>query len=439
MAEPLDLIITHAGADFDAFASMLLASRLFPQAMPILPGTTIFRLRELISLYRDTADFRTAAYLNKRKKLVPGRIVVVDTKKRVQISEFAPWLEKSSEALVFDHHPPTSDDYTNCTVEHFPYGANATGLYFKLAGEGLTLTPQEATIVLLGIYADTGNLTYPGTTAEDALAVSDLLRLKADLSVVNHYLRPYFDPAQLMVFREMLTGAREFDMEGYKVVLIKQRLQKVTQGLSGLVSQAGDMMGADAIFGVFAAEDKPGVQIILQSLVPEIDAGQMAGHFDGGGHPGAAAAFLPKAGMDGVADTLMTLLTEAPLPLTKVRDRMSTGLYLLAPNLSVAEAVRRLMDQGISGAPVVNGQAELVGVFSRRDVEKARLANLMHAPISAFMSCHKLQTVTPDTPIVTAKKIISLNDVGRLPVLEGARLVGIISRSDILNGRHHQA
>ncbi|MEW6266290.1 MAG: CBS domain-containing protein [Thermodesulfobacteriota bacterium] len=435
MKESVDLILTHARADFDAFASMLLASRLFPQALPILPGTTIYRLRELMSLYRDVADFKNNGYLKKLKNPIPGRVTVVDTKKRGQLREFASWLEKAIEVYIFDHHPPTSDDYTIGALEHFPFGANTTGLYFKLVAEGLSLSPQEATIVLLGIYADTGNLTYPGTTSEDALAVSELLRRKADLSVVNQYLRPFFDPAQRQIFQDMLTMARELDLEGYRVVLIKQRLEKVIHGLSILVAQASDMMGADAILGVFAAEDKPGVQILLQSLVPEINAGHMARRFNGGGHAGAAAVFLPQADLDHATETLMTLLTEAPLPRTKVRDLMSTDLFLLAPDLPVEEAARRLESQGIHGAPVVSQTLELIGVFSRRDVEKARLANLTHAPVSAFMSTHKLQTVTPDTPLVAARKIISLNDVGRLPVLEGNRLVGIISRSDILNER----
>ena len=434
MSETMDLIFTHARADFDAFASMLMAARLNPKAVAVLPGTTIYRLRELISLYRDVADFKNNSYLRKRKKLAPGTITVVDTKKRGQLREFVPWLDRAREVRIFDHHPPTSDDYTRGLVEQFPFGANATGMYFKCSEAGISLSPQEATIALLGVYADTGNLTYPGTTADDALAASELLRLGADLSVVTQYLRPHYDPAQRLVFRDILTGAEEFEIEGYKVVMVKQTLENVTQGLSSLISQASDMMGADAILGVFAAEEKPGVQIILQSLVPEIDAGRMARHFDGGGHAGAASAFLPAGNIDGVADTLMTLLTESPLPLTKVCDRMSTDLLLLAPDLSVAEAADLLTGSNVHGAPVVNESGDMVGVFSTRDAEKAQASSLMHAPVSAFMSAHNIRTVSPDTPLVTAKKMISLNDVGRLPVMDDGRLVGLISRSDILNG-----
>jgi tRNA nucleotidyltransferase (CCA-adding enzyme) len=435
MSAPVDLILTHARTDFDAFASMLLASRLFPDAAPVLPGTTIYRLNELMSLYRDVADFKRIGWLKKEKGLQVGRVTLVDTKKHGQLKEFKPYLDQASEIHIYDHHPPTSDDIAAAVV-HYPYGANATGLFFEIESRKIELTPPEATIALLGVYADTGNLTYPGTTAEDALAVSRLLRLGADLPVVNQYLRPYLDPAQRLVFQDMIVGAREYDMEGYKVVLVAQRLDQVMPGLSGLLAQASDMLGADAILGVFGVRDKPGVQIILQSLVPEIDAGQIAGHFDGGGHPGAAAAFLPRADLDGVADTLLTLLTEAPLPLTKVRDLMTTDLLLLNPKTPVSEALALLEAQGVHGAPVVGESMELIGVFSRRDAEKARQSGMLHAPVSGYMSAHNVKTVTPDTPLISARKIISLNDVGRLPVLENGRLVGIIARSDILNGHN---
>jgi tRNA nucleotidyltransferase (CCA-adding enzyme) len=435
MDDHAELIITHARADFDAFASMLLAARLFPRAMPILPGTTIYRLREVLSLYRDIADFRNIGFLRKRKKTAIRRIIVVDTKKQSQLREFTPWLDQAEDIRIFDHHPPTSDDLTRCALEQYPYGANATGLYFKLTESRLSLSAQEATIVLLGIYADTGNLTYPGTTARDALAVSRLLDVGADLSIVTHYLRPFFDPAQRLVLRDLLADLQEFDMEGYKVILVKKKLEAVLQGVSDLVSQISDMTGADAILGVFSSRDKPGVQIVIQSLVPEIDAAQLAQHFDGGGHPGASSAFLPRADMDGVADTLMTLLTEVPLPLTKVRDVMTTDLVILNPNMSIADAAGCLDQAGIHGAPVLDDYNAFVGVFSLRDAEKARLHNLMHAPVSAFMSHMKIKTITPDTPLVQAKKIISSHDIGRLPVIDGDRIVGIISRSDILNGQ----
>jgi tRNA nucleotidyltransferase (CCA-adding enzyme) len=428
----MELILTHAQADFDAFSSMLCAQRLFPEAIPVLPSTSIYKLREVLSLYRDIVDFRSSGYLKKLKKPDLKRIIVVDTKKRGKLKEFDPWIMQAGRRLmIFDHHPPTSDDLTRGILEQYAYGANTTGLFFKLRECNLHLTPEEASIALLGIYADTGNLTYPSTTAEDAEAVSELLRLGADLQTVNHYLRPFYDPAQRFVFREMLSSLKEIDMDGYNVVLVKQELEEPVQGLSTLLANASDMVGADAILGVFSSKTKPGVQLIIQSLVPEINAFEIIDHFDGGGHAGAAATFLPKANVDAVADTLITLLTEVPLPSTRVKDIMTQPVFTLPPDLSLQDAAAALSRKGIHGAPVLDESGKMVGVISLRDVEKAALHNLLHAPASGFMA-HKVVTIEPDAPLITARKLISSRDIGRLPVVEDGRLVGIISRADIL-------
>jgi tRNA nucleotidyltransferase (CCA-adding enzyme) len=428
----MEMIVTHVRADFDAFASMLCACKLYPGATAVMPSTTVFKLRELLSLYRDVADFRTIRHFKKLGKNRWEKVIVVDTKKRNQLMEFDSFLQRDGRRLlIFDHHPPTSDDLTWGELNQFRYGANATGLFLQLTDRGVVLNPQEATIVLLGIYADTGNLTYPGTTAEDARVVSDLLQLGADLKTVNHYLRPYYDPAQRSVFREMLASLEEVDMEGYKVVSIKQRLDAPMHGISVLLSNVSDIVGADAIMGAFSSDGKPGVQLILQSLVPEINAMELLGHFGGGGHKGAAAAFLPRGDMDAVAETMMTLLTEVPLPCIKVKDVMTTEVVTMSPDTSLEEAEKLLVVKGIQGAPVVNGEVELVGVISLRDVEKARHQDLLHAPVSGFISS-KVITIQSDAPLIAARKLISSHDIGRLPVLEGEELVGIVSRSDIL-------
>jgi len=261
--------------------------------------------------------------------------------------------------------------------------------------------------------------------------VSELLRMGADLKTVNHYLRPFYDLAQRFVFREMLSSLKEMDMDGYNVVLVKQELEEPVQGLSVLLANASDMVGADAILGVFSSKTKPGVQLIIQSLVPEINAFEIIDHFDGGGHAGAAATFLPKANVDAVADTLITLLTEVPLPSTRVKDIMTQPVFTLPPDLSLQDAAAALSRKGIHGAPVLDESGKMVGVISLRDVEKAALHNLLHAPASGFMA-HKVVTIEPDAPLITARKLISSRDIGRLPVVEDGRLVGIISRADIL-------
>ena len=71
-------------------------------------------------------------------------------------------------------------------------GANITLMIRRLKQEKKILTPIQATLFLAGLYEDTGNLTFPASTAEDAYAAAYLLERKADLNIINSFLRPAY-------------------------------------------------------------------------------------------------------------------------------------------------------------------------------------------------------------------------------------------------------
>jgi len=70
-------------------------------------------------------------------------------------------------------------------------------------------------------------------------------------------------------------------------------------------------------------------------------------------------------------------------------------------------------------------------VISRRDIRAARRAGRSHLPVSSCMA-HEVKTATPDEPLLRAFEQMVQADIGRLPVVEGRHIVGIITRSDAL-------
>jgi tRNA nucleotidyltransferase (CCA-adding enzyme) len=88
---------------------------------------------------------------------------------------------------VIDHHmgqPPKP----GWTYEVEPVGATSTLLVERLQERGLVLSPEEATLLLLGIYEDTGGLTYDTTTVRDVRAAARLLEQGAQLNVARRFL-----------------------------------------------------------------------------------------------------------------------------------------------------------------------------------------------------------------------------------------------------------
>lgn len=125
----------------------------------------------------------------------------------------------------------------------------------------------------------------------------------------------------------------------------------------------------------------------------------------------------------------------ATLDSVRVRDYMTTKLVTFTPDMEVMQAVHTLVEKGISGAPVLDDQGTLVGMLSQRDcLEIALIAaqdTCIAGPVRQFMST-KTVTVDPDTNLTQLATMFTTAPFRRYPVVEHGKLVGQISRSDVL-------
>jgi CBS domain-containing protein len=141
----------------------------------------------------------------------------------------------------------------------------------------------------------------------------------------------------------------------------------------------------------------------------------------------------------------------------KVREIMSEDVITISPDTDVEDAAKVLSEHGISGVPVVEDN-KLVGIVSESDLIikdkklhfpdyinviggiiylesynkfKEEFKKFIAIQIKDLMS-EDVITVTPDDTIEDAATIISDEDVNRLPVVEGDKVVGILTRADIV-------
>ena len=127
-----------------------------------------------------------------------------------------------------------------------------------------------------------------------------------------------------------------------------------------------------------------------------------------------------------------------------VRDRMTLNPVTITPEVSVTEALRLMTDRKIRRLPVINGSGDLVGIVSDRDL---LLASPSPATSLAVWEIHDLLakltvekcmakdviTVSEDTPLEEAARIMVDRRIGGLPVVNAGKLVGIITESDLFN------
>jgi CBS domain-containing protein len=118
------------------------------------------------------------------------------------------------------------------------------------------------------------------------------------------------------------------------------------------------------------------------------------------------------------------------------REYMTPAEIVLHPDMSVYEAIDRLIAAGVSGAPVINGGG-VVGILTEKDclrvLSMSHLYNITGGKVSDFMSDLKMR-VDPDMDLLTVASKFLATNFTVLPVVEGERLVGKITRSDMLRG-----
>ena len=118
-----------------------------------------------------------------------------------------------------------------------------------------------------------------------------------------------------------------------------------------------------------------------------------------------------------------------------VKDYMSKTLVTFKPDMSVLDAVHKLVEHRIAGAPVVDDAGNLIGMLSELDCLKVVLQAGYHGdyggPVSDYMTAN-VQTVNAEMSIIDLAQRFLDSRFRRFPVTDRNRLVGQISRRDVL-------
>lgn len=418
----MHVILTHENADFDAVASQLGAWKLEPDAIPILPQRLNRNVQAYLDRYSDQLPFSQRGEMTRRRV---ERATMVDSQSVVQVRGMRP----TTETRLIDHHPLARDLNPHTTFEGDEVGACTTLFVEKLQAGEHEVTPTEATLMLLGIYEDTGSLTYGSTTARDAQAVAWLLDHGANLDEARGYLYHPLSDAQQDLLNQLTRQAETHTYGPYKVVVATAMAPGQVNEISTLAHRLRDLFEPDALFVLAGIEDR--VHLIARSVNDHLDVGEVARRFGGGGHGRAAAALIRDADLRAVHDRLLATLAALAPPAPTIASIMSRGAVRTLPSsATVAEAAELMQLFGHEGVPVLeNGQ--VVGVVTRRDIDRAARHGLGSTPVSVYMRKGPLQ-VAPGDAIADLQRLMLEYDVGQVPVVEDGRLVGIVTRTDLL-------
>jgi tRNA nucleotidyltransferase (CCA-adding enzyme) len=423
------IIIGHKNSDLDCFGSMALARYLYPNTVLIRSSLIHPVARNLHHLFSYQLGLVSIDELNPNDI---RRIVVVDTRTIGRIDEYFANLEDfGGELIVYDHHDSHDKSIPATSYVQRTVGANTTLLALELIRRGIQPGADDATIALTGIYADTGNFTHDTVTEDDFLAAGWLRSCGAAVELVRTFLKPLTDKYQITLFHELLNNLVYLEIRGHSIVFVTINLDRQQGGLNAIVEKIHEVEDPDATFVVFGLKREGAVLIVGRSLRETVPVDAILSAFGGGGHECAASAYIKNANADEIMTALQARLHEDLIPTSLARDILFGQEKFIASGWSLMDASKFLEQINASGSAVVDENGRLVGVLTLRDIQKGRKHNQMHAPVSAYMTRNVI-SVSRDTGVRKIEGIIKERNIGHLPVVEGGRVVGMITREHVL-------
>jgi len=420
----VEVILTHENADFDAIASLLGASKLFTAATPVLPRRVNRNGRAFLALYGAELPFVQPDDLPRRKI---RRAILVDTQSLTTLRG----MGRDLRVDIIDHHnvhEENRDLPANWTYCGELMGATTTLLIEEISARFLKLTGIEATLLLLGIYEDTGSLSYQGTTARDVHAAAWLMEQGARLDVVNEFLHHPLAPEQRELYERLLEQSETHEIEGHTVIVAWAEAPEFAEEISTLAHKLRDLLEPSALF-VLVALDKR-IQLVARSTTDDIDVSAVARHFGGGGHKRAAAAHIRARSLQTVHEDLLRLLPEVVRPGVTIAQVMSRGVQVLSPGDTVADAAERMRRTGHEGYPVV-AEGGVIGLLTRRAVDRALQFKMADVPVTQVMEAGTV-TVSDNDSVERLQRLMIESGWGQVPVVEGDRVVGVVTRTDLI-------
>ena len=423
----MQIVTTHKNTDFDALASVIAAGMLYPGSIPILPRSLNPNVKAFLSIHKDLLQVNTVGDIEVNDI---SRLIVVDLNSWERLDQMQSLrTRKDLEIILWDHHNNEGNIITDFRYQE-DIGATTTLLVKRLKKERKILTPIQATLFLAGIYEDTGNLTFPSSTAQDAYAAAYLLECKADLSIINTFLRPAYSEKQKDILFKMLQTSNRVKVNGHTISTNKVDLQGHVDSLAVVVRMYMEIVNTDVAFGIFSNPDRGRCIVIGRSRADNFDVGAIMRSMGGGGHPGAGSALLKSVNPNAVEDWVLELVAGNQQTSVQISDLMSFPVTTVQVDTPMKKLAEILREKGCTGVQVLDGD-NLAGIISRRDFRKIKKESQLTAPVKAFMSS-KVLTIAPGKSPMQAARLMVKHDIGRLPVVDEGRIIGIITRSDTM-------
>ncbi|MGB3209722.1 MAG: CBS domain-containing protein [Desulforhopalus sp.] len=430
------LITTHINADFDGLASMVAARKIYPDAVMAFPGSQERNVRDFISQSLSyTYDFLKIKDIDLK---AVETLILVDTRSSERIGPFSECLNNPDIKIhLYDHHIQNSGDLHGELEIAEDFGSTTTLLVNILRQQKIDISPKEATLFALGIYEDTGSLTHLTTTPEDLIAAAWLVEKGAKLDQVAQFITHELTSEQISILHELMKNAKQYTIQDIPIVVVTHSLDMYVDEFALIVRRFMAMENLNVLFALISMGGR--IYLIARSRIADVNVGIIARDLGGGGHASAASATLKEMTLIQAQEKLIHTLHRHIHPQAIASEMMSKPAITITPDSTISEANALLTRYNITAAPVRtdmrnssdDGHA-ILGIITRQIVEKAMHHTLGDRPVSDYMTSD-VKTLPLNATLADIQELIIENRQRLIPIVQNRALIGIITRTDLLN------
>ncbi|GAG73285.1 unnamed protein product, partial [marine sediment metagenome] len=299
----------------------------------------------------------------------------------------------------------------------------------KIKEMNIEISPIEATLFALGIYEDTGSLTFSTTTVDDINSISYLFDKGIKLKVVANFINIGLSLTQKKLLNKLLLSSKEIFCKGIRINMAKAEVKNYTEGLALLTHRLIEIENSDVFFTIVKMVER--IYVVGRSRINSVDVDEILKELGGGGHFQAASAVVKDLSLDELEKKLIGILERKVEVGIVAKNIMSSPVKTVNTSASIEETKKILLRYGHNGIPVVE-EGELKGIITMQEVNRAKQHGLGKELVSKYMS-NQIISVKLKTPLTEIQELMINYDIGRtLVVNQENKLVGIITRTDLI-------
>ncbi len=429
----MQVVFLEKGADLDALSSAYGITLIYPEAKILIPENVSETVN--VTLKRFKEKFKDKIIDIKNLKDIE-KIFLVDSHNIKHVSEkLSKYLENLPTIEIFDHHQILEKDaFPENTIIHIkPYGSATTVVVEEIVKRNVYIDREDATILALGIYEDTGSFTYKMTTPEDLHFAAFLLRKGADVNVIREILEKRITDKQLRILEQLTENIHYIFSKNRKVAISTAYCLEYIPDISSVISMVKVFEDVDAFFVIINTKGK--ITVIGRSKVEDINVGRILMNLGGGGHPYAASATVKGFTTTEVKSILENLILSNLYRDVLVKEIMDKNIAVYLLDTLITDVKREDLEKPVLF--LVDKEGRFQGVVLSKVIKEALRHNIKNVKLEDFV-INDIFVFSPETTVGEIEQYITTTSQEIFPIVDKGRPVGMVTKNQIIIVLHGQ-